>query len=244
MPDALTLTATTAADLQAIGERLGRALAVGDVLALVGPLGAGKTTFVQGMARGVEVAADRHVASPTFALVNEHPGRVPLVHADLYRINDPRELEELGLSDAFDRAAVAIEWLDRFPGSGAGRAPHDRDRDRGRRHQGGHVPRDRSAGGGAGRRPRRSLVFLASEMTDRIEESLHLAPRSGERSESRRLGGRGEGAATARWPLSFILSPLRGARTNGCGDPNARLPLASRARSEPSLPKQSAVARI
>jgi len=115
MPDALTLTATTAADLQAIGERLGRALAAGDVLALVGPLGAGKTTFVQGVARGVEVPAERHVASPTFALVNEHPGRVPLVHADLYRINDPRELEELGLADAFDRAAVAIEWLDRFP---------------------------------------------------------------------------------------------------------------------------------
>ena len=115
MSDALTLTATTAADLQAIGERLGRALAAGDVLALVGPLGAGKTTFVQGVARGVEVPAERHVASPTFALVNEHPGRVPLVHADLYRINDPRELEELGLSDAFDRAAVAIEWLDRFP---------------------------------------------------------------------------------------------------------------------------------
>jgi tRNA threonylcarbamoyladenosine biosynthesis protein TsaE len=111
----MTLTATTAADLQAIGERLGRALAVGDVLALVGPLGAGKTTFVQGVARGVEVAADRHVASPTFALVNEHPGRVPLVHADLYRINDARELDELGLADAFDRAAVAIEWLDRFP---------------------------------------------------------------------------------------------------------------------------------
>jgi len=115
MPEALTLDATTAAELQALGERLGRALAVGDVLALVGPLGAGKTTFVQGVARGVEVPADRHVASPTFALVNEHPGRVPLVHADLYRINDPRELDELGLSDAFDRAAVAIEWLDRFP---------------------------------------------------------------------------------------------------------------------------------
>jgi tRNA threonylcarbamoyladenosine biosynthesis protein TsaE len=115
MPDALTLTATTAADLQAIGERLGRALAVGDVLALVGPLGAGKTTFVQGLARGLGVPSDRHVASPTFALVNEHPGRVALVHADLYRIASERELLELGLDDAFDRAAVAIEWLDRFP---------------------------------------------------------------------------------------------------------------------------------
>jgi tRNA threonylcarbamoyladenosine biosynthesis protein TsaE len=111
----LILSAATAADLQAIGARLGRALQAGDVLALVGPLGAGKTTFVQGVARGLEVPPDRHVASPTFALVNEHPGRVPLVHADLYRINDPRELDELGLVDAFDRAAVAIEWLDRFP---------------------------------------------------------------------------------------------------------------------------------
>jgi tRNA threonylcarbamoyladenosine biosynthesis protein TsaE len=119
---ALTLTAPTAAALQAVAERLGRLLQAGDVLALVGPLGAGKTTFVQGLARGLEVPADRHVASPTFALVNEHPGRVPLVHADLYRISDPRELDELGLTDAFDRAAVAIEWLDRFPEA----APADR----------------------------------------------------------------------------------------------------------------------
>jgi tRNA threonylcarbamoyladenosine biosynthesis protein TsaE len=118
----LILEAASAADTQAIAERLGRLLERGDVLALVGPLGAGKTTFVQGLARGVGVPSDRHVASPTFALVNEHPGRVPLVHADLYRIEDARELAELGLTDAFDRAAVAIEWLDRFPDA----APADR----------------------------------------------------------------------------------------------------------------------
>ena len=111
----LSIRAASAADTQAIAERLGRLLAAGDVLALIGPLGAGKTTFVQGLARGVGVPPERHVASPTFALVNEHPGRVPLVHADLYRIEDARELQELGLSDAFDRAAVVIEWLDRFP---------------------------------------------------------------------------------------------------------------------------------
>ena len=111
----LIVTAATAAETQAIAERLGRLLAPGDVLALVGGLGAGKTTFVQGLARGLNVPPDRHVASPTFALVNEHPGRVPLVHADLYRIEDARELAELGLTDAFDRAAVAIEWLDKFP---------------------------------------------------------------------------------------------------------------------------------
>jgi tRNA threonylcarbamoyladenosine biosynthesis protein TsaE len=111
----LVVRAETAEAMQALGERLGRALAPGDVVALVGPLGAGKTTFVQGVARGAGVPRDRHVASPTFALVNEHQGRVPLVHADLYRVANRAELDELGLDDAFDRAAVAVEWLDRFP---------------------------------------------------------------------------------------------------------------------------------
>ena len=118
----LVVRAETAEGMQAFGERLGRALRAGDVIALVGPLGAGKTTFVQGLARGAGVPPERHVASPTFALVNEHPGRVSLVHADLYRIAGERELLELGLDDAFDRAAVAIEWLDRFPDA----APADR----------------------------------------------------------------------------------------------------------------------
>lgn len=118
-----SLRAATAAEMQALGERLGRALRAGDVVGLIGPLGAGKTTFVQGMARGAGVPGERHVASPTFALVNEHPGRsVSLVHADLYRINAAAELDELGLTDAFDRAAVAIEWVDRFPES----TPDDR----------------------------------------------------------------------------------------------------------------------
>jgi tRNA threonylcarbamoyladenosine biosynthesis protein TsaE len=118
----VVLRAETAEAMQALGERLGRALRAGDVVALVGPLGAGKTTFVQGLARGAGVPPERHVASPTFALVNEHPGRVALVHADLYRIASERELLELGLDDVFDRAAVAIEWLDRFPDA----APADR----------------------------------------------------------------------------------------------------------------------
>ena len=122
MSASLVVRAETAEAMQALGERLGRALRAGDVLSLVGPLGAGKTTFVQGLARGAGVPPERHVASPTFALVNEHPGRVALVHADLYRIVSRAELLELGLDDAFDRAAVAIEWLDRFPDA----APADR----------------------------------------------------------------------------------------------------------------------
>jgi tRNA threonylcarbamoyladenosine biosynthesis protein TsaE len=81
----------------------------------VGPLGSGKTTFSQGLAVGLEVEPGRHVASPTFALVNEHPGRVPFVHADFYRVKNEAELAELGLEEAYDRAAAALEWADRFP---------------------------------------------------------------------------------------------------------------------------------
>jgi len=101
--------------MQRLGVRLGLAMGVGDVVALVGPLGSGKTTFAQGLARGLGVADDRHVVSPSFALVNEHPGRIPFVHVDVYRIRTPAELPELGLEEAYDRAATAIEWADRFP---------------------------------------------------------------------------------------------------------------------------------
>jgi tRNA threonylcarbamoyladenosine biosynthesis protein TsaE len=102
-------------ETQRLAASLGRVLRVGDVIALTGPLGAGKTTFVQGLAEGLGVPAERHVASPTFALVNEHPGRVDFVHVDFYRIRSPAELPELGIEEAYDRAATAIEWAERFP---------------------------------------------------------------------------------------------------------------------------------
>ncbi len=101
--------------MKAFGRALGRAMRIGDVIGLTGPLGAGKTTLAQGIGEGLEVAPDRHVASPTFALVNEHPARVPFVHADFYRLRDQTELAELGLDEIFDRAAVVIEWVDLFP---------------------------------------------------------------------------------------------------------------------------------
>ena len=113
----LRLVCRSAEETGQLGARLGRTMAAGDVVALIGPLGSGKTTFAQGIALGLEVSPDRHVASPTFALVNEHPGRVPFVHADFYRVEQARELGELGLDDAFDRAACAIEWGDRFDGA-------------------------------------------------------------------------------------------------------------------------------
>ncbi len=99
----------------AAGEALGRLVAGGDVIALVGELGAGKTSFTRGLALGAGVDPD-DVASPTFALVNEYEGRVAVAHADLYRLERERELDEIGWDDLVERAdaVIVIEWADRF----------------------------------------------------------------------------------------------------------------------------------
>ena len=99
-------------ETRGLAARLGRALQVGDVIALTGPLGAGKTTFVQGLAEGLGVPAARHVSSPSFALVNEHPGRVDLVHVDFYRIRSAAELPELGIEEAYDRQGERIAYVE------------------------------------------------------------------------------------------------------------------------------------
>lgn len=99
------------------GRRLGACLdAQGGSVALVGPLGAGKTVFVRGLAAGLGVDT-RLVASPTFVIVNEYPSaRRPLVHVDLYRVADASELEATGFLDWLaPGAVVAVEWADRIP---------------------------------------------------------------------------------------------------------------------------------
>ena len=83
----------------------------GDLIVLVGGLGAGKTRFVQGFARAMGV--DEPVTSPTFALVHNYAGRVPIVHADLYRMVSEHEVLDLGLDEALDGGAIAlVEWGD------------------------------------------------------------------------------------------------------------------------------------
>lgn len=89
----------------------------GDLVLLVGELGAGKTTFVRGVARGTGSTAP--VASPTFQLVRVYPGRLQLAHVDLYRIEKPPELGGLGLDELLDRGAVVVEWGDRLDGGEA-----------------------------------------------------------------------------------------------------------------------------
>ncbi len=95
-----------------MGESFGRRLRAGDLILLTGELGAGKTTFVRGAARGTGSSAP--VASPTFQLVRLYPGRVQLAHVDLYRIQTPSELADLGLDELLDQGAVVVEWGDRL----------------------------------------------------------------------------------------------------------------------------------
>jgi tRNA threonylcarbamoyladenosine biosynthesis protein TsaE len=100
------------AETEAFGERFGKRLRAGDMVLLTGELGAGKTTFVRGVARGTASVAP--VASPTFQLVRVYPGRVQLAHIDLYRIERPSELGDLGLDELLDQGAVVVEWGDRL----------------------------------------------------------------------------------------------------------------------------------
>lgn len=97
-----------------LARRLASVLAVGDVVFLEGALGAGKTFLVRGVCRGLGVPSRVPIQSPTFALVNEHDGRMPIVHADLYRLGDVGELGELGLRDLLEGSVGLIEWGRRF----------------------------------------------------------------------------------------------------------------------------------
>jgi tRNA threonylcarbamoyladenosine biosynthesis protein TsaE len=98
-------------------ERLGAALApalrLGDVLALSGELGAGKTRFVSGLVQALAPGA--RVRSPSFTLVNEIAGTLPVFHLDLYRLSDERDVESLGLEEYAARGALVVEWGERLP---------------------------------------------------------------------------------------------------------------------------------
>ncbi|MCD6450574.1 MAG: tRNA (adenosine(37)-N6)-threonylcarbamoyltransferase complex ATPase subunit type 1 TsaE [Thermotogaceae bacterium] len=101
--------------LKSYAESLGRVLDRGVIL-LIGELGAGKTTFVKGLARGLEIS-EEEVRSPTFTLMNVYVGRKTLYHVDLYRLDDPESLFYIGLDETLedDEGIVAVEWADLFP---------------------------------------------------------------------------------------------------------------------------------
>lgn len=112
-----TLATSAAAGTRAIGERCGRLLHSPVLLALIGDLGSGKTIFVQGLARGLDLPPEWSVTSPTFTLVNEYPARLRLYHIDLYRL-EPADLDPdaLGLSEVLEGdGVVAVEWAEKLP---------------------------------------------------------------------------------------------------------------------------------
>jgi tRNA threonylcarbamoyladenosine biosynthesis protein TsaE len=104
-------TAATAVDMRALGARFGAQLRAGDLVLLTGPLGAGKTTFTQGLAEGLGVRGP--ITSPTFVLSREHPsliGGPALVHVDAYRLGSAAAIDDLDLDAALPDSVVVVEW--------------------------------------------------------------------------------------------------------------------------------------
>ena len=100
---------------ESLGKTLGRCLEGGEVLALCGELGAGKTALVRGIAAGLGTPPAA-VSSPTFILIHEYQGRLPLIHIDLYRLRSEADADAIGVTEYFNGTAVtAVEWADRFP---------------------------------------------------------------------------------------------------------------------------------
>lgn len=100
------------AETESAGAALAASLSAGQVVLLSGPLGAGKTAFTRGLARGLGCDAEA-VSSPTFTIVQEYAGPVALQHVDLYRLR-PEEVDDLGLDDLLESAVMAVEWPERW----------------------------------------------------------------------------------------------------------------------------------
>ncbi len=101
----------------ALGRTIGTGIEGPLVITLTGDLASGKTALVQGLARGLEVPQEYYITSPSYTLVNEYPGRIPLCHADLYRLGDHADIADTGLEEMLDQPIIlAIEWPERLDG--------------------------------------------------------------------------------------------------------------------------------
>jgi tRNA threonylcarbamoyladenosine biosynthesis protein TsaE len=117
LPETVTLELPDLGATEALGRRLGRLLFPGAVVALIGPLGAGKTHLTRAVAEGLGIADARVVSSPTFVLIHEYRARLPVYHFDAYRLRGVAEFLDLGAAEYLDGAGVClVEWADRVPG--------------------------------------------------------------------------------------------------------------------------------
>jgi tRNA threonylcarbamoyladenosine biosynthesis protein TsaE len=115
LPDMLNCTLRSLEDTEQLGRFLGEMSRPGDVILLSGTLGAGKTTLTQFIAKGLAVPGEWYVTSPSFNLLNEYPGRIPLYHMDCYRLEGEDDVEESGLVDYIAAGGLTvIEWPDRL----------------------------------------------------------------------------------------------------------------------------------
>ena len=110
-----TFTTESPDETQALGEKLGKTLKQGDVIALIGDLGTGKTCLTQGIARGIGITPNEIVSSPSYILINEYSSAIPIYHIDLYRLENSEEIAELGLSEYVEGDGICIiEWAERM----------------------------------------------------------------------------------------------------------------------------------
>ena len=112
----MVIQSKSASETVRLGRNIGSRLLPGDVVALVGELGAGKTQLIKGLASGAGIRNPTYISSPSFTLINEYPGKITFYHIDLFRLSKENEAEELGLEDYIQgKGITAIEWADKIP---------------------------------------------------------------------------------------------------------------------------------
>ena len=111
----MELISSSQEDTKKIGRAIGKLLTAGDVVCLYGDLGSGKTCLAQGIIKGLDVAEDKYLRSPTFTLINQYKGRMPACHLDLYRLDNINEIEDIGIEEHIcGDEVVIIEWAERM----------------------------------------------------------------------------------------------------------------------------------
>lgn len=113
--DYFQITTNCVESTKSLGEKLGSSINIRTIFALMGNLGSGKTSFVQGLAKGLDVPGNYYITSPSFTLINEYPGKHKLFHIDLYRIDGLNDFEDMELSEILEEnGVIAIEWADKL----------------------------------------------------------------------------------------------------------------------------------